>query len=129
MLATFSKKINHSLSFSKVHLTINNKECIGTEGETVLQLLKKNQIQIPSLCEGHQSCQLSKVLINGEPKLACSMPVQNGMNINTKSESINQEVIHQISKLPKNAIIDNLIDTIKDKKHKPTHLDNTTNSI
>lgn len=34
-----------------------------------------------------------------------------------------------MSKLPKSTTVDNLIQTIKDDKHKPTHIDNKTNSI
>ena len=71
ILFSFQQEKLSSL-FSKIHLTVNWKNIIWEQGETVRKLLNNNQIQIPSLCNGHHTCKLCKVLVEYKPKLACS---------------------------------------------------------
>lgn len=123
-----SAVVNRSL-FSKIHVTVDGRKLVGEDGDTIRKLLIQNHIQIPSHCGGQQQCNLCKVLVDGETKLACATDIEEGMNISTKSEKIKQEVLEQMRKLEKAPNVDNAIHTVQKDKHKPTYIDDTTNSI
>ena len=75
--------------------TINGRELIASEGETILELAKRNNIHIPTLC--HHSdlclkgvCRVCVVEVEGQRTLqtACSTPVTENVNINTNTEKV-----------------------------------------
>ncbi|MCL1789573.1 MAG: FAD-dependent oxidoreductase [Oscillospiraceae bacterium] len=79
----------------KIKLNIDNIEVTGFEGQTILDIAKKNNINIPTLChdgnvETYGSCGLCVVEIGGSPKLfrACSTLASDGMIVKTKTERI-----------------------------------------
>lgn len=127
-MLTAATKFHQSL-FSKVHVTVDGKKLTGEDNEKVRDFLIHNHILIPSNCGGHGICNLCKVLIDGETKLACQTEIEEGMNISTKSDSIKNDVINQIKSLEQTPNVVNAIHTIHKDNHKPSYIDDTTNSI
>jgi len=75
-----------------VTLTINGRETSGRDDESILQVARAHEIQIPTLCqlEGISEwggCRLCLVQIEGNPKLvpACVTLVSEGMVVQTNS--------------------------------------------
>ena len=59
---------------AEIRLNINGKEVIGYEGQTILEVAKANNIEIPTLCYDERvkiygSCGLCVVEVEGNPKL------------------------------------------------------------
>ncbi|NLC65528.1 MAG: FAD-dependent oxidoreductase, partial [Clostridium sp.] len=78
---------------TKIHLNINGKEVEGFYGQTILDIAKENNIEIPTMCfdervEIYGSCGLCVVEIEGNPKLlrACATKASDGMIINTNTD-------------------------------------------
>lgn len=81
-----------------VSLTINGEEIRTIEGESLLWVALDNGIYIPNLCairersEPFASCRLCFVEVEGKdmPVTACTVPVEEGMVVNTKeSKALN----------------------------------------
>lgn len=79
----------------EIKIKINGQEYFGQEGETILQVARKNSIRIPTLCEHSDlepkaSCRLCLVTIEGRRGFftSCSTIIEEGMNISTDSEEI-----------------------------------------
>ncbi|MCE1252694.1 MAG: bidirectional hydrogenase complex protein HoxU [Anaerolineae bacterium] len=73
-------------------LKINDIHVSGVEGQTILNVAREHDIEIPTLCnlEGLSpsgSCRLCMVEIKGSPRLlpACVTPIEEGMEISTDS--------------------------------------------
>ena len=80
---------------NEIKLTIDNIEITGFEGQTILDIARENNIDIPTLChddsvEIYGSCGLCIVEIEGSPKLfrACSTFASKGMTVRTNTERI-----------------------------------------
>lgn len=78
-----------------IKLKINNEEVEGIEGETILQVARKNGIRIPAACyhsdlEPEMSCRLCVVSIVGKKGLhtSCSTTIEEGMEVITESPEI-----------------------------------------
>lgn len=78
-----------------ITITINKKKYKAQEGETVLEVAKKNNIHIATLCQHpdldlQRSCRLCMVEVKGLNGLhtSCDMKVKTGMVINTESDDI-----------------------------------------
>jgi len=78
-----------------VTLKLNGKEIQATEGMTVLQAAQNAGVTIPTLCdhpdlEAYGGCRLCVVDIKGwrTPMASCTMPVSEGMDVNTHSPEI-----------------------------------------
>ncbi|MBQ7595115.1 MAG: FAD-dependent oxidoreductase, partial [Clostridia bacterium] len=78
-----------------INLTINGKAIQASEGSTILEAARANNIYIPTLCydeavEVYGACGLCVVEAQGIPKLlrSCSAKVSEGMVINTESERV-----------------------------------------
>jgi len=78
-----------------VQLTINGKQIEAQEGTTVLTAAKQAGIDIPTLCAHKEltpfgGCRLCIVEVQGfrVPIASCTLPVSNGMVINTETESL-----------------------------------------
>ncbi len=79
----------------KVSLQIDGQKVVVPESYTILQAAEEIGIDIPRLCydpnlEIVGACRLCLVEIEGSPKLqtSCSMPVANGMVVDTESEKV-----------------------------------------
>jgi predicted molibdopterin-dependent oxidoreductase YjgC len=78
-----------------VKLTINGKEIEVREGRTVLQAAQEAGITIPTLCdhpdlEAFGGCRLCVVDVKGwrTPMASCTLPVNEGMEVDTHSPAI-----------------------------------------
>lgn len=76
-------------------LTINGQDVSAGEGQTILELLRENDIPMPTLCHlegltGIGACRLCLVEIEGSPKLhpACVTTADEGMVIRTDTERL-----------------------------------------
>lgn len=79
----------------KINVIINGKPVKGEKNDYILDIAKKQGIEIPTLCnddrlEPFSSCYVCVVEIEGYPKPqpACSTRILDGMVINTESEKI-----------------------------------------
>jgi predicted molibdopterin-dependent oxidoreductase YjgC len=76
----------------KISLTINGKVCAGVPGQTILEIARASDINIPTLCylkalTPWGGCRMCIVEIEGSPKVvpACTTPAVNGSKIITDS--------------------------------------------
>lgn len=80
---------------SKIKLNIDGIEVSGFQGQTVLEIAKNNNIEIPTLChdervKAYGSCGLCVVEAQGNPKLmrSCATEASNGMIIRTSTKRV-----------------------------------------
>ncbi|HEY3475318.1 MAG TPA: molybdopterin-dependent oxidoreductase, partial [Anaerolineales bacterium] len=80
-----------------VQITINGKQIEVPEGTTVLRAAEVAGIHIPKLCDHKEltpygGCRLCIVEIQGVrvPMASCTLPVNNGMVVNTESEALSK---------------------------------------
>lgn len=78
-----------------INITVNNNKISATKGETILNVLKKHGITIPTLCYMEDlsptgACRLCVVELKNENKLvtSCSTPIKEGMEILTHSGKV-----------------------------------------
>ncbi len=79
----------------KLNVKINGRELEATQGETILQLAKKHNIHIPTLCHHEDlcisaNCRICVVEVEGQRLLqtACSTPIADKMVINVNSSKV-----------------------------------------
>jgi len=78
----------------KLNITINDKNIEGYKGETILEVAKREEIEIPTLCNDprlkpYSSCFVCVVEIEGKgTQPSCSTEIQEGMKIYTKNEAV-----------------------------------------
>ena len=82
---------------SEIKLIINGKECVGQQGQTILEIAEANGIFIPTLChlasvKHYGACGVCVVEGEKMPKLrrACSTMAADGWVINTESKRVQQ---------------------------------------
>jgi len=81
----------------KVNIILNGNIVDGYRGETILELAKRNGIEIPTLCndprlEPFTSCYVCVVEVEGLRGLqpSCSTKISEGMRIETDNEKIHR---------------------------------------
>jgi NADH-quinone oxidoreductase subunit G/NADP-reducing hydrogenase subunit HndD len=81
----------------KINVNIDGRNMEATEGETILEVAKRNGINIPTLChhsdlKNKASCRMCLVAIEGKKGMfaSCSTKVEAGMKIVTESPEINR---------------------------------------
>src|SRR3990167_7279691 len=79
----------------KLSLTINGKECQALPKQTILDVCRKEGIDVPTLCylDGLSevgACRLCLVEMEGTAKLfpACTTPAENNQKIKTDTEKL-----------------------------------------
>ncbi len=79
----------------KINVILNGKTVMALKGESILQLCKREGIEIPTLChderlEPYSSCFVCVVEVKGMRTLqpSCSTPVSEGMEIWTSTERV-----------------------------------------
>lgn len=85
---------------SEIKLTIDNQEITATEGEKLLWVALENDIYIPNLCAIKEqerpaaSCRLCFVEVEGysEPVTSCTLPVKEGMKVQTRTPAVDRLV-------------------------------------
>jgi len=82
---------------AQIRLNINGREVLGYQGQTILEIAKANNIEIPTLCydervEVYGSCGLCVVEVEGIPKLlrACATVASDGMVIQTNTKRVKE---------------------------------------
>lgn len=77
------------------NITVNNQEIGARKGETILEVLRRNNINVPTLCHIKDmfpsgACRMCVVEVEGRRNLvtACSEPVAEGMKIQTHSQRV-----------------------------------------
>ncbi|MCH5312999.1 MAG: NADH-quinone oxidoreductase subunit G [Helicobacter sp.] len=81
---------------SKITITINGQTISCTEGESILQIARKEGIEIPTICylsgcSPTMACKLCMVDIDGKRNYSCNSKAKDGMNIQTHTPEINKE--------------------------------------
>jgi iron-only hydrogenase group A len=78
-----------------IDIEVNNKKIRAKKGDTILEALRENGIQIPTLCRLNEytptgACRLCVVEVEGVDKLvtACSYPVEEWLKIQTHSQRV-----------------------------------------
>lgn len=78
-------------------LTIDGTICRGIQGDTILEVARRNKVYIPTLCflEGLTpigSCRMCVVEVENNPKMmtACTTPAQDGMIVYTGTEKLRE---------------------------------------
>jgi len=79
----------------KITFTINGKKVTGKEGEMIIDVAKRNGIDIPHFCHNERlerigACRLCIVEVHGNNKLvaSCCTPIKEGMVVNSDSARI-----------------------------------------
>src|SRR6056297_2096189 len=79
----------------QLNIILNGKNVKGNEGETILELARRNEIEIPTLCNDKRlkpfsSCFVCVVEIAGMKNMqpSCSTVIKEGMKINTENEKV-----------------------------------------
>lgn len=79
----------------EISLTIDGKKVQGHEGDTVLDVCRKNGIDVPTLCEfkgltNVGACRMCVVDIEGERRInpSCTYPARDGLVVQTKNEKL-----------------------------------------
>jgi len=80
---------------NEITLTINGEQVKGKEGDTILELCKANNIDVPTLCHYDglsdvAACRLCLVEIEGERRSmpACTYPARDGLVVKTHTERL-----------------------------------------
>lgn len=88
------------------YIIINGKKVLANQGETILCVAKRNEIDIPTLCflkdcSNMGNCGVCLVEVNGQKDLvkACSYKVKNGDIINTANERVQRAVKKRVSEI------------------------------
>jgi formate dehydrogenase major subunit len=79
----------------EISLTIDGKKVTGHEGDTILDVCRKNGIDVPTLCEmkgltNVGACRMCVVDIEGERRInpSCTYPARDGLVVHTKTEKV-----------------------------------------
>lgn len=80
---------------SEITLIIDGKDCKGLQGDTILEVARRNDTYIPTLCylkglSPSGACRMCVVEVEGSNKLltSCTTPAQDGMVVHTKTEKL-----------------------------------------
>lgn len=81
----------------EIKVTINGKECVGLESDTILEIAKKNGVYIPNLCHDERvklygACGVCVCEIEGLPKpvRACTSYAKDGQVISSETDRIKE---------------------------------------
>ncbi|MFH1232931.1 MAG: 2Fe-2S iron-sulfur cluster-binding protein, partial [Patescibacteria group bacterium] len=79
----------------KIKIKINNQEIVCSQEQTIMQVAKENNIDIPGLCSHPDfpikaNCRICLVEIVGQKRLvpSCHIKVEDGMEINTETDRV-----------------------------------------
>lgn len=76
-----------------IEFKIDGIECMGQKGQYIVDAARQNNIYIPTLCnipglKPRGACRICSVRVNGKLMTACTTPIVEGMNIQSKSADI-----------------------------------------
>jgi len=78
-----------------IPFTIDAKECLAEEGQTITQAANDNGVYIPVLCffpgiKAAGTCRICTVMVNGRPMAACTTMVAKAMKIENKTPHLEE---------------------------------------
>jgi [NiFe] hydrogenase diaphorase moiety small subunit len=78
---------------SEITFYIDGKECTASQGDSIIDAARKNNVYIPSLCNVKElipsgSCRICTVKVAGRYMAACTTPVSSGMVVESKTPDI-----------------------------------------
>lgn len=81
---------------SEITVTIDGQVCKATEGETILNIARANNIFIPAICyltrcSPTLACRLCLVEADGKQVYACNVKAKDGMSVQVTTENIQKE--------------------------------------
>jgi len=81
---------------AQIKVTIDGKECLTEEGETLLNIARANDIFIPAICYLDRcsptlACRICLVEADGKQVYSCNAKAKDGMTIATTTENIETE--------------------------------------
>lgn len=84
------------MSQNTITIRINDKEITCIEGESILQIARKEGIEIPAICylsgcSPTMACKLCMIDADGKRSYSCNTKAKEGMNIYTHTPEIKQE--------------------------------------
>jgi [NiFe] hydrogenase diaphorase moiety small subunit len=76
-----------------IKIEIDGQVCMGQKGQYLVDVARENGIYIPTLCniigmKPRGACRLCTVRVNGKLMTSCTTPISNGMQVETKSEEL-----------------------------------------
>lgn len=76
-----------------IKFKIDGKECLGQKRQSIVDAASDNQIYIPTLCnipgvKPRGACRICSVRVNGRLMTACTSPIAEGMEIESKTADI-----------------------------------------
>lgn len=76
-----------------IEFKIDGVECMGQKGQYIVDAARENKIYIPTLCnipglKPRGACRICSVRVNGKLMTACTTPIVEGMDIQSKSTDI-----------------------------------------
>ena len=76
-----------------IKFQIDGVECMGKKGQYIVDAASDNNIYIPTLCnipgiKPRGACRICSVRVNGKLMTSCTTPIAQGMDIESKSEDI-----------------------------------------
>jgi [NiFe] hydrogenase diaphorase moiety small subunit len=76
-----------------IKFKIDGAECMGQKGQYVVDAARENHIYIPTLCnipgvKPRGACRICSIRINGKLMTACTTPIAEGMEIESKTADI-----------------------------------------
>jgi len=81
---------------AQIKVTIDGKECLTEEGETLLNVARANDIFIPAICYLDRcsptlACRICLVEADGKQVYSCNAKAKDGMTVTTTTENIEAE--------------------------------------
>jgi [NiFe] hydrogenase diaphorase moiety small subunit len=78
---------------NNINFKIDGKECIGQKDQNIVDAASDNHIYIPTLCnipgvKPRGACRICSVRVNGRLMTACTSPIAEGMDIDSKTADI-----------------------------------------
>ena len=77
----------------KIHFPKHNTHVTAKEGDTLLDAIRSAGLPIEAVCSGHGVCGKCLVIVNGEEKLACNTPAEDGMHVELLSSHDGLEIL------------------------------------
>ena len=79
-----------------INITIDGKECVAKEGESILNVARANDLFIPAICYQTKcsptlACRLCLVEADGKQVYSCNAKIKEGMSVNTNTPNIETE--------------------------------------
>jgi [NiFe] hydrogenase diaphorase moiety small subunit len=78
---------------NNINFKIDGTDCIGQKGQNIVDAASDNHIYIPTLCnipgvKPRGACRICSVRVNGRLMTACTSPIAEGMDIDSKTADI-----------------------------------------